>query len=266
MPPAHKLERRQRCGFVAGLVPRAGVLAFLLRLHGFAPRAQHAAAAPHASGIAQCGTAERTDSRDSLGPIALRRSGGPSAAPHDPSQRERELRGRLLTLLRSRPKPDSDHRGRSVPRSPRRPHTHRRPTRPPGGRPERQPPLHRVRAERDSARSYRRGSAPRCGSASSLPRDVGGRTGSTSSRRSRRTPPRLGACGGRAQESHPLIGRGAQVPEAMYEDVPSLVELGWRSELNSMRRLRQFRGSRALCLGERGGAGRRRAGASAYSP
>jgi len=40
------------------------------------------------------------------------------------------------------------------------------------------------------------------------------------------------------------------------EDVPSLVELRWRSEVNSMRRLRQFRGSRPSCLGERGGAGR----------
>ena len=50
------------------------------------------------------------------------------------------------------------------------------------------------------------------------------------------------------------------------EDVPSLVELGWRSEMNSMRRLRQFRGSRPTCLRERGGAGRRRAGAFACSP
>ncbi len=50
------------------------------------------------------------------------------------------------------------------------------------------------------------------------------------------------------------------------EDVPSFVELGWRSGVNSMRRLGQFRGSGPLCLGGRGGAGRRRAGASACSP
>ena len=41
-----------------------------------------------------------------------------------------------------------------------------------------------------------------------------------------------------------------------YEEVvPSLVELGWRSRVNSRRRLRQFRGSRPSCLGERGGGG-----------
>ena len=49
------------------------------------------------------------------------------------------------------------------------------------------------------------------------------------------------------------------------EDVPSLVELGWRSGLNSMRRLRQFVCSRP-CRGGRAGGGLRRAGASACSP
>lgn len=49
------------------------------------------------------------------------------------------------------------------------------------------------------------------------------------------------------------------------EDVPSLVELGWRSRLNSMRRLRQFRSARPS-RGERVGAGLRRAGASACNP
>ena len=49
------------------------------------------------------------------------------------------------------------------------------------------------------------------------------------------------------------------------EDVPSLVELGWRSGLNSMRRLRQFRCSRPF-RGGRAGGGLQRAGASACSP
>ena len=54
----------------------------------------------------------------------------------------------------------------------------------------------------------------------------------------------------------PLNLRITKDLDALLEDVPSLVELRWRSEVNSMRRLRQFRGSRPSCLGERGGAGR----------
>lgn len=50
------------------------------------------------------------------------------------------------------------------------------------------------------------------------------------------------------------------------EDVPSPVELGWRSGVNSRRRLRPFRSSSLPCLGVRVGAARRRAGASACSP
>ncbi len=52
---------------------------------------------------------------------------------------------------------------------------------------------------------------------------------------------------------------------AMLEDVPSLVELGWRSGVNAMRRLRQFRFLRP-CRGGCVGGGFRRAGASACSP
>ena len=55
-------------------------------------------------------------------------------------------------------------------------------------------------------------------------------------------------------ESGPLGGLSGC--STVSEDVPSLVELGWRSGVNSMRRLRQFRGSGPLCLGGRGGAGR----------
>ncbi len=68
----------------------------------------------------------------------------------------------------------------------------------------------------------------------------------------RRVAERLGRPIGevRLVSSNPFDDVGAE------EDVPSSVELGWRSGVNLTRRLRQFPRSGTSCLGERGGAER----------